>query len=169
MAKCYWITGLSASGKTTMANSLVDFLRSQGEKVILLDGDELRYVLSVDTYSREERIMNGMRYSRLCRLLVSQDVSVIIAVIGMFEEIYKWNRENIENYIEIFINVPMIELQRRDPKNLYTNFKDGLVKNIAGLDLKVDNPVNPHIKLDWNEGRLPESMFEELKFKLNSV
>lgn len=93
MSKCYWITGLSASGKTTISTLLVDYLKSFEDKVILLDGDELRRVLADKSYSREERVALGMRYSRLCQLIVSQDVDVVIAVIGLFKEIHEWNRD----------------------------------------------------------------------------
>jgi len=87
MSKCYWVTGLSASGKTTLSTLLVDGIRSSGRKVIFLDGDELRKVLADEAYTREERIALGMRYSRLCQLIVSQNINVVIAVIGLFKEI----------------------------------------------------------------------------------
>ena len=85
-------------------------------KVVHLDGDELRQILSDDTYTRKDRIALGMRYSKLCRMLVSQDIHVVISVIGLFRELHEWNRENISNYIEIFIDTPFEELRRRDPK-----------------------------------------------------
>jgi adenylylsulfate kinase len=163
MSKCYWITGLSASGKTTLSTLLVDYFRSTRRKVILLDGDELRQVLADEAYTREERIALGMRYSRLCQLIVSQDVDVIIAVIGLFKEIHEWNRGNIPGYTEIFIDVPLDELKMRDPKGLYLKYKNGEINNVAGMDLKVDYPENPDIYLKWTNGRTIEDMFRELK------
>ena len=105
MNKCYWVTGLSSTGKTTLSTLLVEYLRSKGNQVIHLDGDELRKVLADNAYTREERIALGMRYSRLCRLLLlnSQNTDIVISVIGLFKELHKWNRENISNLIQFFI------------------------------------------------------------------
>lgn len=169
MSKCYWITGLSASGKTTMSTLLVDYLKSFEYKVILLDGDELRRVLADKSYTREERVALGMRYSRLCQLIVSQDVDVVIAVIGLFKEIHEWNRDNIHGYTEVFIDVPMSELKRRDPKGLYAKYDNGQLKNIAGVDLNVDFPENPDISLKWIDGQSTELMFKELIEKLGEI
>ena len=168
MSKCYWITGLSASGKTTISTMLVESLRLSENKVILLDGDELRRVLADKAYTREERIALGMRYSRLCQLIVSQNIDVVIAVIGLFKEIHEWNRVNIPGYTEIFLEVPLSELKKRDPKGLYTKYKNGEIKNVAGIDLKVDYPENPDICIKWTDGQSIESIFKELKEKIGA-
>ena len=166
MNKCYWATGLSATGKTTLSSLLVTHLRGQGKTVIHLDGDELRQVLADEIYTREERVALAMRYARLCKLLSEQGVDVVIAVIGLFKEVHKWNRENITNYIEIFIDTPLSELKKRDPKNIYRDFELGVVNNVAGIDLKVDIPSNPDIHLKWSEKSTIDSMFNEL---VNSI
>ena len=116
LSKCYWVTGLSATGKTSLTVLLAEYLRLNGRKVVLLDGDELRKVFANQVYTREERISTGMQYARLCQLIASQEVDVIIAVIGLFDEIHLWNRENIPGYVEVFIDTPLIELEKRDPK-----------------------------------------------------
>ena len=162
MNKCYWVTGLSATGKTTLSSLLVTHLRGQGKTVINLDGDELRQVLADETYTREERIALAMRYARLCKLLSEQGLDVVIAVIGLFKEVHKWNRENITNYIEIFIDTPLSELKKRDPKKIYRDFELGLINNVAGIDLKIDIPSNPDIHLKWSEKSTIDSMFNEL-------
>jgi len=162
MNKCYWVTGLSATGKTTLSSLLVTHLRGQGKTVINLDGDELRQVLADETYTREERIALAMRYARLCKLLSEQGVDVVIAVIGLFKEIHKWNRENITNYIEIFIDTPLSELKKRDPKKLYRDVELGVIKNVAGIDLKIDIPYSPDIHLKWSEKSTVDSMYNEL-------
>ena len=161
-SKCYWITGLSATGKTTLSNLLVEYIRSAGKQVIKLDGDELRKVLADKSYTREERVALAMRYSRLCQLLSNQGFDVVIAVIGLFKEIHIWNRENISNYIEIFIDTPLDELKRRDPKGLYKMCGSGKIKNVAGMDLRIDFPVNPNIHIKWSDKKTIDSMFNEL-------
>ena len=104
-AKCYWITGLSATGKTTISTLLVNHLRSTGKQIIHLDGDELRQVLAKKAYTRDDRISIGMSYGRLCQLINSQGVDVVIAVIGLYKEIHNWNRYNIPDYTEIYIDI----------------------------------------------------------------
>ena len=169
MSKCFWITGLSASGKTTLSNLLVDQIKSAGKQVISLDGDELRQVLADEAYTREERIALAMRYSRFCKLLTDQGFDVVIAVIGLFHEIQNWNRDNISGYYEIFIDTPIEELKKRDPKNLYKKYDQGEINNIAGLDLKVDFPKNPDLHIKWAEGMTINSMsdilLKNLKFQ----
>ena len=162
MNKCYWVTGLSATGKTTLSSLLVTHLRDQGKTVIHLDGDELRQVLADEVYAREDRIALAMRYARLCKLLSEQGLDVVISVIGLFKEVHKWNRENITNYIEIFIDTPLSELKKRDPKKIYRDFELGLINNVAGIDLKIDIPSNPDIHLKWSEKSTIDSMFNEL-------
>ena len=169
MSKCYWITGLSASGKTTLSKLLVDHFKLSDRKVILLDGDDLRQVFNHKAYTKEERINIGMKYSRLCQLISSQGVDVVIAVIGLFKEIHDWNRKNIPNYVEIFIDTPMHELKRRDPKGLYKQYADGEIQNIAGLDLEVNFPENPDVHLKWSNKKTIAFIFQELLNNLHQT
>ena len=159
---CFWITGLSSAGKTTLSKMLSDKLRSEGNSVIFLDGDELRDVFSNKEYSREARLETALRYSRICSLIVKQQINVVIGVIGLFYEVQHWNRQNIPGYIEVFIDVPIEELRRRDPKNLYKKAMEGKIKNVYGVDLKAEFPKNPDIHLLWSPGKNVENMMDEL-------
>ena len=124
-----WITGLSGSGKTTLANSFVNRYKNRLPNMVMLDGDELRDII-VDrgqerqSYERNERIKIALRYSSLCRLLSSQGISVVISTISMFEEVYRWNRSNINNYFEIFLDIPLTEVRSRDPKGIYKKYSN---------------------------------------------
>ena len=159
---CFWITGLSSAGKTTLSKMLSDKLRSEGKPVIFLDGDELRDVFSNKEYNREVRLETALRYSRICSLIVKQQINVVIGVIGLFYEVHHWNRQNISGYIEVFIDVPIEELRRRDPKNLYEKAMEGKIKNVYGVDLKAEYPKNPDIHLLWSPGKNVENMMDEL-------
>jgi adenylylsulfate kinase-like enzyme len=161
-AKCYWITGLSGAGKTTFAEMLRNELLSLDQPVLYLDGDDLRGVIKSIGYSRQDRIANGLLYASLCRLVVSQNINVIISVIGLFSEIHEWNRRNIKGYCEIFIDVPIDELVRRDPKGIYKKALSGELQNVAGIDLKVDYPVKPDLHLVWRPERTIQEMGNEL-------
>jgi len=161
-SKCYWVTGLSSAGKTTISKLLVDNLRSRGEKVILLDGDELREIFSNNIYTPEDRLKTALKYSKLCSIIVKQNVNIVISVIGLFKEVHQWNRRYIPGYIEIFIDVPMEELLKRDPKKIYDKALKGELKNVYGVDLKADFPKHPDIHLVWTQNKSIKNMIDDL-------
>lgn len=159
---CYWITGLSAAGKTTLSTMLAQQLRKSDRPVVHLDGDQLRSILSIHSYTREERIRNGMRYARLCQMLINQNINVVIGVLGLFKEIHEWNRNNIPGYIEIFLDIPIDELIRRDPKGIYKKSLNKEINNVAGMDLAVDFPEKPDVHLSWEKSKTADVMYKEL-------
>ena len=113
-APVLWITGLSGSGKTTLAKEVYKKLKTKNLPVILFDGDELREIFkskSVQSYSREERMDFAMKYSKLCLQVSKQGLIVIIATISLFKKIHNWNRDNLPNYFEVFLKVPLDELK----------------------------------------------------------
>ena len=154
MSQVVWITGLSGAGKTTLAQAIVKHLRDNGQHVIFLDGDELRDILNrplnnIQSHDRESRLALAMQYAQLCRMLAMQGVIVVIATISLFKEIHSWNRINLPGYFEVYIKVSLEELRRRDPKSIYQRFNSGEIKNVAGLDLKIDEPLNAHLIIDY--------------------
>ena len=89
------------------------------------------------------RLALALQYARLCQIISCQGQTVVIATISMFNEVYSWNRVNIPRYFEVYLKVPFEELRRRDPKNIYSRFDSGELKNIAGFDLPIDEPRTP--------------------------
>ncbi len=159
----YWITGLSGSGKTTVGNQLYYQMKSLKNNVIILDGDILKKIAGKDlAYTREDRIERAYRYSSLCKLLTDQGINVIICTIAMFDEIREWNRNNIENYVEVFLDVDLEVLKKRNRKGLYT----GKNNNIAGIDVAIEYPKTPDIVIK-NNGReaLEKGVREILTYK----
>ena len=162
-----WITGLSGAGKSTLAEEVGRILRAQGDSVILLDGDEIREVLDANAtagedYSRETRIALARRYSALSRVLAAQGLTVVVATISLFREVHQWNRKNLPNYFEVYLKVPVEELRHRDPKGIYQRFEKGEITNVAGLDLKIDEPENPDWSVDFKPDRTASSLALEL-------
>ena len=140
-----WITGLSASGKTTLGDAVTTSLRNEYKNIVSLDGDLLRSVFDQSSsHNREERLHLAFVYSRLCKMLSEQGLIVVIATVALFKEVHAWNRQNFDRYIEVFLDVPISELRRRDPKGLYRKYDSGEIRDVAGLDLVVDFPNNPH-------------------------
>jgi cytidine diphosphoramidate kinase len=169
-ARVYWFTGLSGAGKSTLCRLLVAELRSRGRQVVMLDGDELREVLDgISAYAREDRLALASRYGKLCRLLATQGFDVAIATISLFREVHAWNRVHIPGYLEILLEVPLEELQRRDSKEIYARAANGDLKDVAGVDLPVDLPSSPHIRLTYRNGLLPEDTFRALMTHLDGL
>lgn len=142
-----WITGLSGSGKTTIAKKLIEYYNN---KAILIDGDEIRKVLDLSSarYDYEGRKHVAFTYARLCQLFSEQGFLVICSTISMYDEVRLWNRKNNKNYCEIFLNVAESERKKRDPKKLYANHKNNLINNMAGLDYQIELPKEPDIIID---------------------
>ena len=158
-----WITGLSAAGKTTLGEELTSEIRKLNLPVIFLDGDVLRSILGeITTHTREDRLRLAFIYSRLCKQLSSQKILVVIATVALFAEIHMWNRINLENYLEVYLDVPLDELRRRDPKGIYQRFDKGEATNVAGLDLEVDFPDSSHLHFKFEDGLNPMEMVEAI-------
>jgi len=163
MAKLYWFTGLSGAGKTTLGSLWYNYLKSNKNNVVFIDGDMLRYVLDDHGYSNEERKRGAFQCSRLCALLVDQGIDVICCTISMFDDVRNWNRENIHDYCEVYIRATMETLIKRDQKGLYTQG----VSNVVGVNLEFEEPKTPDIILDNNGDRTPEEQIQRLIEILN--
>jgi adenylylsulfate kinase len=158
MQKTIWITGLSGAGKSTLAAEVCKILRNNSEPVICLDGDQLREVFdAVDNskvnHGRGARLSLAMQYAHLCHIISEQDVTVVIATISMFKEIHEWNRNNLRNYFEVFLKVPIEELKKRDPKDIYLRYDRGELSDVAGLDLEVDEPDSPDLLFEFDNNK----------------
>ena len=147
-AKVIWITGLSGSGKTTIGSAVHAELKKVHSNVVFLDGDMFRQVCDNDLgYTKEDRLANARRISKMCNLLVSQNIYVVCSTISLFKEIHEYNRKHISEYIEVFIDCSIQELQKRDQKGLYS----GLSDNLIGVNLDYDKPENCDLTIDNSE------------------
>jgi cytidine diphosphoramidate kinase len=144
-----WLIGLSGAGKTTIGREVHALLRRNGSKVVLLDGDAFREVMGDDLgHGLDDRRRNAGRICRLCKLLDEQQIDVVCCILSIFEESREWNRQNLNDYTEVFIDVPMDELIRRDPKGLYRKALAGEVRDVAGIDLEFEQPKSPDLVIE---------------------
>ena len=159
----YWVTGLSGAGKTTVGNRLYYQMKQNANNVVLLDGDILKQIAGKDLgYDRDARIERGYRYSTLCKVLTDQGIHVIICTIAMYDEIRDWNRKNIENYVEVFLDVDMETLKKRNRKGLYS-----ANHNVAGINVEVEFPKTPDIVIvNDGTGSLEEDVRKILEYKV---
>lgn len=141
----FWITGLSGAGKTTIGTMVYDYLKERKPNVVRLDGDILRQVFANNDYSLEGRKKLSFEYSRLCKMLSEQNIDVVISVISMFDEVREWNRKNIRSYKEIYLEVTMEELIRRNQKGLYK--ESSVKKSVYGIDIEAQLPQKPDLTI----------------------
>ena len=143
-----WLIGMSGAGKTTIASRLVDILRKDHNNLVFLDGDILRDVWGENVgHSIEGRQINAHRISHLCRMLDQQGMHTVAAVLSIFPDWQKWNRDNFSQYFEVFVDVPMDVLEKRDQKGLYSKANSGELINVVGKDITFPRPTNPDLVL----------------------
>ena len=145
----YWITGLSGAGKSTIAKILTKRLRAAGRTVLHFDGDVLRAILQRESmHSAADRQMLALSYARLCHEVARQGIDVVCATVSMFHSVRRWNRGNVLAYREIYLRVPMSELERRDSKGIYAGFRREEMSNVVGLDLPAELPDSADLVID---------------------
>lgn len=164
-----WLTGLSASGKTTLAKGTVELLKREGKKVQLIDGDIMREEIGgMFGYTREERIKAARVYRIMAKLLNDNGVNVVVAAISPYEEIRDDNRARIENYIEVYVNCSLDRCKERDPKGLYKRAMEGKEKFVVGMDEEFEVPCNSDLELDTCFESIDES-YEKIRKYLKKV
>jgi bifunctional enzyme CysN/CysC len=154
---CLWLTGLSGSGKTTIAVALEKRLNQLGKLTYILDGDNIRLGINKDLgFTERDRIENIRRISEIAKLMVDSGIIVIVAAISPFEKDRAIARSLFKNkeFIEIFVNTPRAVCERRDVKGLYKKYKQGLIKNFTGQDSAYESPKDPDLKFDTSKENL---------------
>lgn len=152
MAAVYWITGLSGAGKTTIGEIFYQKLKYTYPNTVFLDGDILRKIFGdIFGYNEEERKRCAMCYSRLCDNLQKQGINVVCCTVSMFDCVRAWNREYIQNYIEIYLKVSLDTLRKRDKKGLYSGNTKEKQKDVAGITFNFEEPQTPDLIIN-NEG-----------------
>lgn len=141
-----WLTGLSSTGKSSVAGELRALLLERGIAPVRLDGDVLRAALPWPVgYGREERLDLARFYGRLARELVEQGHVVICSTVSLFHEVQAWNRQHIPGYFEVWMRAPAAELERRDRgREVYTGARGAVV----GRDVVAEFPRTPDLIID---------------------
>lgn len=149
-----WIIGLSGAGKTTLATEVVEQVRLKQQNVVLIDGDMVREAFGNDLgHSMADRLTNAWRICQLGKLLNDQGISVVCAILSLFPETREWNRDNVDDYFEVFIDTPVQDLVSRDSKGIYRRFNDGEISDVAGLDIPFPRPINADLVIDNTQSK----------------
>lgn len=155
--KVIWLTGLSGAGKSTIANALELELINRGNHTYLLDGDNVRLGLCQDLgFSNADREENIRRISEVAKLFLDAGLIVITAFISPFLRDRALAKSVIgaENFVEVFIDTPLMECERRDPKGLYKKAREGLIKDFTGIDSAYEPPSAPQVRVNTLEEEL---------------
>jgi len=163
-ARCLWFTGLSGSGKSTIANLLDKRLHAAGKHTYILDGDNVRHGLNRDLgFTEVDRVENIRRIGEVAKLLVDAGLIVVVSFISPYRAERQLARELFEpgEFVEIFVDTPLEECERRDVKGLYAKARRGELKNFTGIDSAYEAPETPELHLRTLAAK-PEACVERI-------
>ncbi|MFA7403202.1 MAG: adenylyl-sulfate kinase [Pelobacteraceae bacterium] len=155
-----WLTGLSASGKSTVANALEQRLHAMGRHTMLLDGDNVRHGLNKDLgFAEADRVENIRRIGEVARLMADAGLIVITAFISP----YRSEREMVRRlmppgeFVEVYVSTPLEICEQRDPKGIYKKARRGEIPNFTGISAPYEKPQAPEIILDTSDKTVDEA------------
>lgn len=159
-----WFTGLSGSGKSTIAERVALKLERKGIPVEILDGDVMRTHLSKGlSFSREDRDENIKRVGFVCQLLTRHGVVAVASVISPYREARDYNRQRIKNFVEVYTRCPVEVCEGRDLKGLYLKARSGEIKGFTGVDDPYEPPLNPEVTCKTDVESIEESVDKVIK------
>lgn len=163
MARLIWITGLPGSGKTTLGDSLTNYLRRDGVTVAHLDGDQLREAIALRKgYDTETRLSFAKSYQALARILIQQEITVVMSTVSMFREIYETNRAEFADYFEVFLDVDFETRISSQREKLYSE-----IEFVPGVNQIVDSPTNSDLVLSAKTNAERSTWLEALILSMN--
>ncbi len=165
---CLWFTGLSGAGKSTIANLVERKLHALGYHTYLLDGDNVRHGINKDLgFTPADRVENIRRIAEVAHLMVDAGLIVLVSAISPYRSERRSARELFGNgeFVEVFVDAPLEECERRDPKGLYRKARAGEIRNFTGIDAPYERPLSPDVHL-LSGGQRAEQLAEQLTAEL---
>ena len=162
----FWVTGLSGSGKTTLGRKIKKDITKTYGPTIMISGDDIRKIFRLKGYEYNDRVTILRKYSLFAKYITEQKINIILAVVGMIEAPRKWNRINIENYIEIYIKSSIKDIIKLNKKKIYNKKNSG---KIIGIDIKPEYPKNPDISITNSFKGTTDQMAKNLIININKL
>jgi adenylylsulfate kinase len=153
-----WFTGLSGSGKSTIATRVFEELGNRGYRAERLDGDTVREIFPNTGFTRPERDEHIRRVGFLASRLERQGVFVVASFVSPYQEARDFVRSQCRNFIEVWVSTPLEECERRDVKGLYARARRGEIKNFTGIDDPYEPPSRPELTLDTTRLSVDEAV-----------
>ncbi|MFZ5651959.1 MAG: adenylyl-sulfate kinase [Bacillota bacterium] len=154
-----WLTGLSGSGKTTIARELKNKLRERKSEVAILDGDKIRRTIARGLgFSREDREENIRRIGYMAWRLTLRGLIVLVSAISPFREVRDQVRNTIGDFIEVYVNAPLEVCEKRDVKGLYKMARKGAIREFTGIDSPYEHPLYPDVECLTDRESIDESV-----------
>jgi len=158
-----WVSGLAASGKTTLCNALWLLLKPRVPELVLLDGDAIRAAFGNDLgYREEDRIVQIKRLQNVAKMLSDQGLIVLVAALYANPELLGWNRENLTEYFEVYLEASLDTLRRRDTKGLYVKAESGEIENVVGVDIVWQIPKCPDLIINTDNPASPQELARQV-------
>ena len=159
----FWITGLSGSGKTSIAEKIKKGITLKYGPTLTVSGDDLRKLFDYSKFSRKHRLIYALSYGKFCKYITTKNINIIFSTVSLFDKVRLWNRSNINNYIEIYIKSDIKDVMKKKKKFFYK----GNYKNIVGKNLKAEFPKSPDIIIQNNFKKTINQLSKELLKKIS--
>ena len=162
----FWITGLSGSGKTVIAEKVKSDITKYYGPTLLVSGDDLRKIFKFNKYTADERKVLGKYYCNFAKFITNQKINLIFAVVGMRDSTRYWNRKNIDNYLEIYIKTNIRTIIKANKKKIYHKKNSG---DIVGINIKPELPNKADIIINNNFKKSTDVLSKELFRKIRAI
>lgn len=160
-----WITGLSGSGKTSIAKKIFPYIKKKFGPSLLINGDDLRSIFKLFKYDLKTRFDNGIKFSNLFKLITKQKINVIFAGSGLFHKLRSYNKKNFQNYLEIYIKSDISTIIKKKRKTKIYNLK----KDVYGLSLKPELPKKPDIEILNDHSKSIKFLSDKIKKEISKI
>ena len=161
----FWVTGLSGSGKTAIAEKIRGNISNKYGTTVAVSGDNLRKIFNYKKFTKKDRLAYALSYGKFCKYITDKKINIIFSTVSLFNKVRKRNRSNIKNYIEIYIQSDINKIIEKKNKFFYK----GNYKNIVGKNIKPEFPQSPHIKIKNNFSKSINVLAKELIKKISKI
>ncbi|MEM9107720.1 MAG: adenylyl-sulfate kinase [Pseudomonadota bacterium] len=162
-----WITGISGAGKTTLCNELSGLLKPSIPELVVIDGDFVRETFGNTLgYKEQDRVEQIQRIQRLARELDRQGLVVLVAALYANSTLLAWNRDNFNDYFEIYLDAPLTLVQSRDAKGLYAKAARGEMPDVVGIDVPWHAPQQADLHVDAAQAPAPSDLARDVAMRI---
>ena len=162
----FWVTGLSGSGKTTLSKKIKKDITKYYGPTLLISGDDLRKIFNFNKYTLLDRIILSKKFGNFAKFITDQKINLIFAIVGMMHRSREWNKNNIDNYLEIYIKTNIRTIINAKKKKIYHKKNSG---DIVGINIKPELPKKANIVINNNFKRSTNILSKELVRKIKAI